>query len=96
MKNDYQLKIITKLKQLREKNGFSQAEIAKILDISPGQLGNIESYNRSHKYTIAQILTLCDIYNYPIEQLMSIDNKQCSKITPRDIVSLIVKYQNNK
>ncbi len=95
MKTDYQLKIITKLKQLREDCGYSQAEIAKKLYMSPGQLGNIESYNRSHKYTIAQILALCDIYNYPIEKLMCDATVDTTQMPPKEIVKLIVKYETN-
>lgn len=96
MKTEYQQQIIAKLKQKREELGYSQAEIAKKLAISAGQLGNIEGYNRNHKYTISQILSLCELYNYPIEELMCIGKGSCPNVTPTEIVRMIVEYQKSK
>lgn len=66
MKTDFQNQIILRLKELREEHNISQANMAQLLGISTGQLGNIESYKRAHKYTLKQIMTLCDKYNIEI------------------------------
>lgn len=65
IKTDYQNCIIQKIKVLREENDISQAKLSEILGISTGQLGNIESLNYQHKYTLHQIFTFCNYLNYP-------------------------------
>lgn len=60
MKSEYQLSIIDRLRELRQKRNMSQAQVATVLGISPGQVGNIETPKATHKYTLGQIKTLCD------------------------------------
>lgn len=43
MKSDYQQQVINKIKALREKQGITQLAFSKMLGISPGQMGNIDS-----------------------------------------------------
>ena len=43
MKTQFQYEVISRLKKLREEKNYTHASIAKLLEISPGQLGNIES-----------------------------------------------------
>ena len=63
MKTAFQYEVISRLKKLREERNYTQASIAKLLEISPGQLGNIESIKQEHKFTLAQILKICDELN---------------------------------
>lgn len=93
MKSEYQNTIITRLKNLREKKGYSQAAIAKLLDISTGQLGNIESYKCSHKYTLKQIAMICDELDTNIENIF-LDVSADSHISPRMVIDKIIDYQN--
>lgn len=69
MKSKYQLEIINRIRQLREERNYSQWKIATLLGISTGQMGSIESRRAPHKYTLAQIYSICVEFDYPIEHL---------------------------
>ncbi len=88
MKTDYQQEIIAKVKRLRESRGINQAQLAKDLGISPGQLGNIESYKYNHKYTLKQLSALCNMFDYSIQKLF------CNDESPSysDLMSAVIKY----
>jgi len=95
MKTEYQNQVIAKLKSLREKNGYSQLDLASYLGISSGQLGNIESYKRPHKYPLKQIYQLCDKFGVAIQEVFcSKDNEVPTSIT--EVIKLIIKYQENE
>lgn len=92
MKSEYQNSIILKLRKFREEFGYSQKDIAAILGISPGQLGNIESPKAANKYTLSQIFILCNTFNTPIEQIFIEDDEFGSKDIINLLISKIVKY----
>lgn len=48
-KTEYQINIINRVRDLRQKHGVSQAQLSTIIGVTPGQLGNIESSKYSHK-----------------------------------------------
>lgn len=91
MKTPFQYEIISRLKKAREDKSFTQASIAKHLEISPGQLGNIESYKQDHKFTLAQILKICDLLEIKIEEVLL--PEKTAKAEIRDVIEAIVKYQ---
>jgi transcriptional regulator with XRE-family HTH domain len=91
MKTPFQYEIISRLKKAREDKNFTQASIAKHLEISPGQLGNIESYKQDHKFTLAQILKICDLLEIKIEEVL-LPSKGVN-VEIRDVIEAIVKYQ---
>ena len=90
MKTDYQYEVISRLKRLREEKNYTQASLAKLLEISPGQLGNIESIKQEHKFTLAQILKICDELNISIESIF-LPEKEGAKT--REVIEEIVRYQ---
>ncbi len=90
MKTQYQYEVISRLKKLREDKNYTQASLAKLLEISPGQLGNIESIKQEHKFTLAQILKICDELGGSIETMFLPDN---DKVETRDVIEAIIKYQ---
>ena len=90
MKTQYQYEVISRLKKLREDKNYTQASLAKLLEISPGQLGNIESIKQEHKFTLAQILKICDELGVSIESMFLPDN---DKVETRDVIEAIIKYQ---
>lgn len=95
MKTKYQLQIIDRLRKIREERNLSQAFVAKHLGISPGQLGNIESYKRSHKYTLKQIYQLSKLLDVSIEDLFAEShNEQCQNIEL--LITKIIKYQDDQ
>jgi transcriptional regulator with XRE-family HTH domain len=92
MKTEFQYKVISRIKKLREEKNYTQASIAKLLEISPGQLGNIESIKQEHKFTLAQILKICDELNISIENIF-LPEKEGAKT--REVIEAIVKYQES-
>lgn len=61
--------IIQKVKSLRTEHNISQLALSNLLEISSGQVGNIESPRFQHKYTLKQIYTFCIHIGYPIERI---------------------------
>lgn len=57
MKTDYQQQVINRIKLIRESKGFSQLTFSKLLEISPGQMGNIDSCKQPHKYLLDYLLS---------------------------------------
>ena len=92
MKTQYQYEVISRLKKLREEKNYTQASIAKLLEISPGQLGNIESIKQEHKFTLAQILRICDELNISIESIFLPEKEG---VKTREVIEAIIKYQEN-
>ena len=78
MKTQFQYEVISRLKKLRE-------------EISPGQLGNIESYKQAHKFTLAQILKICDTLDIDILDILLPEKGE--DVKPREVIEAIVKYQ---
>ena len=91
MKTQFQYEVISKLKKYREEKNYTQASIAKLLGISPGQLGNIESYKQEHKFTLAQILKICDTLEIDILDILLPEKEE--DVKPRQVIEAIVKYQ---
>ncbi len=87
MKTEYQQEIIHKIRQLRQDHNCSQYAIASLLGISPGQIGNIESFRTGHKYTLKHIKVICDEFNYPIDRIF-ISEEDYNSDT--DIISLLI------
>ena len=95
-KGDYQLEIIFKIKKEREARGLGQKNIADILGISEGHIGNIESPKFPQKYTLRQLDLLCKYFKMPTEQLFISDDTYVQEninITEL-LVEKIVEYEN--
>ena len=92
MKTQYQYEVISRLKKLREDKNYTQASLAKLLEISPGQLGNIESIKQEHKFTLAQILKICDVLEFDIERIFLPEQEVAMT---REVIEAIVKYQES-
>lgn len=66
-KTEYQINIINRVRDLRQKYGVSQAQLSTIIGVTPGQLGNIESSKYSHKYTLNHLNQIANYFGVPIE-----------------------------
>lgn len=55
--------VIDKVKDMRKSKNISQAELAHLLDVSEGFIGNIESTNYRAKYSLYHIEQLAKIFN---------------------------------
>ncbi len=95
MKTPYQLAIIERLKAIRTKNNESQAQLAAILGISTGQMGNIETPKASHKYTLGQIYTLCRHYQISVEDIFLTpeDKKLPTELLLDKLIQNIIQYE---
>lgn len=95
MKTEYKQHIIDRLRKIREERNFSQAFVAKSLGISPGQLGNIESYKRGHKYTLKQIYELSKLLNFPLQNIFT-ENQSTMSDDVEQLIKQIIRYQDDK
>jgi transcriptional regulator with XRE-family HTH domain len=62
-KSRIELYVIQKVKELREKNGLNQAELAFKLDVSLGFIGQVESSNYPAKYNLNHLNKLAEIFS---------------------------------
>lgn len=90
-KSEYQITIIEKIKALRVLHGITQAELSRILGMSSGQLGNIESPKYSHKYTLRQISDFCEYIDYPVEKVFA--DTDTERMSVNKIINNIVRYE---
>lgn len=93
MKSDYQQQVITRIRTLRDKYGVTQLACANLLGISPGQMGNIDSFKQPHKYTIKQIMAICDSLDVEIETVLFSKTQSKQNYSVRDVVNAIIRYQ---
>lgn len=89
-KTNYQLVVINRVKKLRLDKGFSQRQLASLLGITDGQVGNIESLKYPHKYTLKQLKVISNYFNVPIESLFIDENS--SNINLSNVIELICNY----
>ena len=95
MKTDYQNAIVNKIRRLRLSKKYSQQDIALFLGISNGQVGNIETPTKSHKYTLAQLSRICDEFKIRIVDLFleNIDGLTSEELINR-LINSIIEYEN--
>ena len=86
-KTEMQDIVIQKIKALRLKHGISQSSLGVILNISNGQIGNIESPKYQHKYTLRQIYMFCKHIGYPLERIFLSEEES----TCQDVCELLIK-----
>ena len=97
MKSEYQNNIISKIRKLREEHKYSQEDIAILLGLSNGHIGNIESLKSNHKYTLNQILKICKEFNFPIEHIFLSDEDYTANLDiVSNVVGKIVQYEEQK
>jgi len=95
-KTEIQLEIINKLKDLRNVNNLSQAQICEIIDLnSVGQIGNIESPKYKHKYTLPQIYQLANYFNYSIEKIFFTENEleNPTSVVINTLILKLIEYE---
>jgi len=54
--------IIDKVREKRLKQNMSQAELARLLDVSEGFIGNVESPNYRAKYNVNHINSIARVF----------------------------------
>lgn len=89
-KTDYQMRVINRIKSMRYDLKISQVKIAEWLNLSNGQVGNIESVKFPHKYTIKQLKCICDHFNIKIEDVL-LDNEENKTI--ENVINKLIEYE---
>ena len=89
LKTSYQIEVINRVKNIRVERGVSQMQLANILNVSNGQIGNIESTKYSHKYTLSQLYCICKHFKINITQIF-LPNE--GEITIDQVIEKIIEY----
>ena len=77
-KTAYQIEIISRIRKIRIANDISKVGLANLIEVSNGQIGNIESPKFKHKYTLKQLYSIARYFNVSIGYIMTGDNKPLS------------------
>lgn len=89
-KTDLQIKVISKVKALRQQANISQKDLADYLDVTLGQIGNIESLRYKNKYTLKHLLLISQRFHVPITELLFDEPVNDSCIEP--VLEKVVEY----
>jgi putative transcriptional regulator len=101
LKSDLQLKIINKIRSLRQNNNISQAFLGEIIGKSYGLVGNIESHKFSQKYTLEELAVIAKYFEYPFYKLFiedgqtELDKDELIELVTKNIINYDSKRKNN-
>ena len=84
-----QIEIINRIRILRLKNNISQIGLAAILDISSGQIGNIESPKFQHKYTLKQLYAIASYFNVKLDYILTGKNEA---LDSEKLIQTLIEY----
>lgn len=88
-KTEYQLEVISRIRKLRIENEVSQVGLANLIDISNGQIGNIESSKYQHKYTLKQLYLIAQYFKVSMEYLLTGSNES---LNSSQLIEALIKY----
>jgi putative transcriptional regulator len=88
-KTNFQNEVVNRIRQLRLDNDISQIQLANIIDVSNGQIGNIESPKFQHKYTLKHLYTIARHFNVPLEFILTGSN---SKMDSELLIKTLIQY----
>lgn len=89
-KTETQMKLIMRIREMRTKAGISQQQLAQILDITNGQIGNIESLRYPHKYTLNQLNLIAYHFHVPIESFFMAETEK--ELTIAEYTNRVCEY----
>ncbi len=92
MKTDYQFEIVSRIRKIREERGITQTALAKVLGISLGHIGNIESYDKPHKYTLKQLVSISKFLNINIKDIF-VPTGSTREMSLDTFVESLIRYQ---
>ena len=88
-KTDFQNDVVNRIRQLRIAQNVSQIGLANIIDVSNGQIGNIESPKFQHKYTLKHLDLIAKYFGISITYLLTGDKKE---IDIDNLIKYLIKY----
>ena len=83
------MKVINRVKSMRYDLNISQVKIAEWLNLSNGQIGNIESIKFPHKYTLKQLKCICDHFNVGVQDLLLDETEER---TIDNVINKLIQY----
>lgn len=90
MKNsEFQTEIINRIRILRLANNISQMGLANVLDLSSGQISNIESPNFQHKYTLKQLYAIANFFNVKLDYILTGKNET---LDSEELIQTLIEY----
>lgn len=88
-KTAYQNEVVNRIRQLRIDSEVSQIGLANIIEVSNGQIGNIESPRFQHKYTLKQLYLIAKYFKVPIEYLLTGKNEE---LNTENLIKTLIQY----
>lgn len=88
-KTEFQNEVIHRIRQLRIDNDVSQINLANIIEVSNGQIGNIESPKFQHKYTLKQLYTISTYFKVSLSFILTGCNDSLDIDT---LIQALIKY----
>jgi len=70
LKSDIEAYVINKVKEMREQNKLSQSELAVLLNVSNGFIGQAESSKSPTKYNLNHLNSLAVIFKCSLKDFM--------------------------
>lgn len=89
IKTEYQNEVINRIRQLRIDNETSQIMLATVIEVSNGQIGNIESPKFQHKYTLKQLYLIARHFNVSVDYLLT-GSKQV--LDSDSLIKALIRY----
>jgi len=69
-KTNIELFVIDKVKEKRQEFGYSQSELADLMNLSSGFIGKVESSNHSAKYNLNHLNKIAVIFRCSIKDFL--------------------------
>lgn len=89
-KTYFQNEVINRVRNLRVANNISQIALASIIEVSNGQIGNIESPRFQHKYTLRQLYLIAKTFNVSLDYLLT--GQECT-LSSEEIIKAVIQYE---
>ncbi len=89
-KTGFQNEVVNRIRLLRIDNDISQIGLANIIEVSNGQIGNIESPKFQHKYTLKQLYMIAQHFRVSIPYLLT--GKE-EPLNTEEFIEVLIKYE---
>lgn len=88
-KTEFQNEVVNRIRRLRTDNDISQIGLANIIEVSNGQIGNIESPKFQHKYTLKQLYLIAQYFNVSIAFLLTGKDE----LNSEELIKTLIRYE---
>lgn len=88
-KTEFQNEVVNRIRLLRIKHDISQIGLADIIEVSSGQIGNIESPKFQHKYTLRQLYLIAQHFKVSVPFLLT----GMEELTTEQLIKTLIQYE---